>query len=275
MNKLYPSAAEALKGIVADIQGAANEIDVGAREISRGNQDLSQRTERQASALQQTAASMEELGTTVQQNADHARQANELAAGASGVAVRGGEVVSAVVQKMQGISASSAKIAEIIGTIDSIAFQTNILALNAAVEAARAGEQGRGFAVVASEVRGLARRSAEAAHEIKDLIGASVEQVADGARLADQAGATMQEIVSATKRVTDIMREISGASVEQSSGVAVVGEAVQQMDQGTQQNAALVEQAAAAALSLQQQAQQLTRAVAVFKLDREATALAA
>jgi methyl-accepting chemotaxis protein len=264
-----------LKGIVADIQGAASEIDVGAREISRGNQDLSQRTERQASALQQTAASMEELGTTVQQNADHARQANELAAGASGVAERGGEVVSAVVQKMQGISASSAKIAEIIGTIDAIAFQTNILALNAAVEAARAGEQGRGFAVVASEVRGLARRSAEAAHEIKALIGASVEQVADGARLVDQAGATMQEIVSATKRVTDIMREISGASAEQSSGVAVVGQAVQQMDQGTQQNAALVEQSAAAALSLQQQAQQLTRSVAVFKLDREDAALAA
>jgi len=264
-----------LKGIVADIQGAASEIDVGAREISRGNQDLSQRTERQASALQQTAASMEELGTTVQQNADHARQANELAVGASGVAERGGAVVSAVVQKMQGISASSSKIAEIIGTIDAIAFQTNILALNAAVEAARAGEQGRGFAVVAGEVRSLARRSAEAAQEIKGLIGASVEQVAEGAKLVDQAGATMQEIVSATQRVTAIMREISGASVEQSSGVAQVGQAVQQMDQGTQQNAALVEQSAAAALSLQQQAQQLTRAVAVFKLDREEAALAA
>ncbi|MBI5719710.1 MAG: hypothetical protein HZC37_18730 [Burkholderiales bacterium] len=263
-----------LKGIVADIQGAASEIDIGAREISRGNQDLSQRTERQASALQQTAASMEELGATVQQNADNARQANELAVGASGVAERGGEVVSAVVQKMKAISGSSAKIAEIIGTIDAIAFQTNILALNAAVEAARAGEQGRGFAVVAGEVRTLARRSAEAAQEIKVLIGASVGQVADGAKLVDQAGATMQEIVSATRRVTAIMREISGASAEQSSGVAQVGQAVQQMDQGTQQNAALVEQSAAAALSLQQQAQQLTRAVAVFKLDAEEAALA-
>jgi len=261
-----------LKGIVADIQGAASEIDVGAREISRGNQDLSQRTERQASALQQTAASMEELGTTVQQNADHARQANELAAGASGVAERGGEVVSAVVQKMQAISASSNKIAEIIGTIDAIAFQTNILALNAAVEAARAGEQGRGFAVVAGEVRSLAQRSAEAAQEIKGLIGTSVSQVAEGAKLVDEAGSTMQEIVSATQRVTAIMREISGASAEQSSGVAVVGQAVQQMDQGTQQNAALVEQSAAAAMSLQQQAQQLTQAVAVFKLERQAEA---
>ena len=259
-----------LKGIVADIQGAAGQIDVGAREISRGNQDLSQRTERQASALQQTAASMEQLGSTVQQNAEHARQADELAAGASGVAGRGGEVVGAVVQKMQAISASSQKIAEIIGTIDAIAFQTNILALNAAVEAARAGEQGRGFAVVAGEVRGLARRSAEAAQQIKGLIGASVEQVAEGAQLVDEAGRTMQEIVTATRRVTDIMREISGASAEQSSGVTVVGQAVQQMDQGTQQNAALVEQSAAAALSLQQQAQQLTRAVSVFKLEREA-----
>jgi len=257
-----------LKGIVADIQGAAGQIDVGAREISRGNQDLSQRTERQASALQQTAASMEELGTTVQQNAEHARQADALAVGASGVAERGGEVVGAVVQKMQAISASSQKIAEIIGTIDAIAFQTNILALNAAVEAARAGEQGRGFAVVAGEVRSLASRSAEAAHEIKALIGTSVEQVAEGARLVDEAGATMQEIVDATRRVTAIMREISGASAEQSSGVAVVGQAVQQMDQGTQQNAALVEQSAAAALSLQQQAQQLTRAVAVFRLEQ-------
>jgi methyl-accepting chemotaxis protein len=261
-----------LQGIVADIQGAAGQIDVGAREISRGNQDLSRRTERQASSLQQTAASMEELGATVQQNAEHARQANALAEGASGVAERGGEVVSAAVQKMQAISASSKRIGEIIGTIDAIAFQTNILALNAAVEAARAGEQGRGFAVVASEVRGLARRSAEAAHEIKALISESVSQVQDGAALVDQAGSTMQEIVGATRRVTDIMREISGASAQQSSGVAEVGQAVQQMDRGTQQNAALVEQSAAAAINLQQQAQQLTRAVAVFKLREEEAA---
>ncbi|MCW5633747.1 MAG: methyl-accepting chemotaxis protein [Rubrivivax sp.] len=261
-----------LKGIVADIQGAATEIDVGAREISRGNQDLSQRTERQASALQETAASMEQLGGTVQQNAANAQQANELAAGASGVAARGGEVVGAVVQKMRSISASSDKIAEIIGTIDAIAFQTNILALNAAVEAARAGEQGRGFAVVAGEVRSLAQRSAEAAQQIKGLIQASVDQVAEGAKLVDEAGATMQEIVGATRRVSDIMREISGASAEQSAGVAQVGQAVQQMDEGTQQNAALVEQSAAAAMSLQQQAQQLTRAVAVFKLVEQAAA---
>jgi methyl-accepting chemotaxis protein len=265
-----------LKGIVTDIQGAAGEIDIGAREISRGNHDLSQRTELQASSLQQTAASMEELGQTVLQNADNARLANELAVGASGVAERGGAVVSAVVQKMHGIRAGSTKIVEIIGTIDAIAFQTNILALNAAVEAARAGEQGRGFAVVASEVRSLAQRSAEAAREIKTLIGASVEQVQDGAALVDQAGSTMQEIVTATRRVMDIMREISGASAEQSTGVAQIGIAVQQMDQGTQQNAALVEESAAAAMSLQQQAQQLTQAVSVFKLEqREEEAFAA
>ncbi|MBL8343333.1 MAG: HAMP domain-containing protein [Rubrivivax sp.] len=263
---------DTLEGIVGNIHGAAQEIDVGAREISRGNQDLSQRTERQASALQQTAASMEQLGSTVQQNAANARQANELAEGASQVATRGGEVVGAVVQNMRAISASSQKIAEIIGTIDGIAFQTNILALNAAVEAARAGEQGRGFAVVAGEVRSLAHRSADAARQIKQLIGQSVEQVEQGAALVDQAGATMQEIVGATHRVTGIMREISHASAEQSTGVAQVGQAVQQMDQGTQQNAALVEQSAAAAMSLQQQAQRLTEAVAAFKLGDAAAA---
>ena len=263
-----------LKDTVAGIQGAASAIDVGASEISRGNQDLSERTERQASALQQTAASMAELGSTVQQNAESARQANALAEGASGVAARGGDVVGAVVQKMQAISASSRQIGDIIGTIDAIAFQTNILALNAAVEAARAGEQGRGFAVVATEVRTLARRSAESAQQIKVLIGNSVDQVREGSALADQAGATMQEIVTATRRVTDIMREISGASAAQSSGVAQVGQAVAQMDRGTQQNAALVEQSAAAAIHLQQQARQLTAAVAVFKVAaNEAVAL--
>jgi methyl-accepting chemotaxis protein len=210
---------------------------------------------------------MEELSSTVRQNADSARQANQLAVSASNVAVRGGEVVGQVVETMKGINESSRKIADIISVIDGIAFQTNILALNAAVEAARAGEQGRGFAVVASEVRSLAGRSAEAAKEIKSLIGASVERVEQGTALVDQAGVTMAEVVSSIQRVTDIMGEISAASNEQASGVAQVGEAVGQMDQTTQQNAALVEQMAAAASSLKSQAQDLVGAVAVFRLS--------
>jgi len=218
---------------------------------------------------------MEQLSSTVKQNADNARQANQLALGASTVAIKGGEVVGQVVETMKGINDSSKKIADIIGVIDGIAFQTNILALNAAVEAARAGEQGRGFAVVASEVRSLAGRSAEAAKEIKSLISASVERVDQGTVLVDQAGVTMTEVVSSIKRVTDIMGEISAASTEQSQGVAQVGEAVGQMDQVTQQNAALVEESAAAAESLKNQAQQLVRAVAVFKLSHDSRSFAA
>jgi methyl-accepting chemotaxis protein len=210
---------------------------------------------------------MEQLSSTVTQNADNARQANQLAMSASTVALRGGEVVGRVVETMKGINDSSNRIADIIGVIDGIAFQTNILALNAAVEAARAGEQGRGFAVVASEVRSLAQRSAEAAKEIKNLISASVDRVAEGTQLVDQAGVTMQEVVASIRRVTDIMGEISAASTEQSLGVAQVGEAVTQMDQATQQNAALVEESAAAAQSLREQSQQLVSAVAVFRIE--------
>ena len=253
--------------IVREVKDNAESVSVASAQIAQGNNDLSGRTEEQASALEQTAASMEELSSTVKQNADNARQGNQLALSASAVAIKGGEVVSQVVQTMKGINESSRKIADIISVIDGIAFQTNILALNAAVEAARAGEQGRGFAVVASEVRSLAGRSADAAKEIKGLITASVERVEQGTRLADQAGATMTEVVSSIKRVTDIMGEISAASTEQSAGVAQVGEAVTQMDQATQQNAALVEQSAAAAESLKAQAQQLVNAVAVFKLS--------
>jgi methyl-accepting chemotaxis protein len=239
-------------------------------QIAQGNQDLSGRTEQQASALQETAATMEELGTTVRGNADSAKQANQLAQSASAVAAQGGQVVDKVVTTMQGINESSRKIGDIIGTIDGIAFQTNILALNAAVEAARAGEQGRGFAVVASEVRSLAQRSAEAAKEIKSLIGRSVEQVEQGTTLVDEAGKTMSEIVNSIQRVSDIVAEISAASVEQSTGVSQVGEAVSQMDQATQQNAALVEESAAAAQSMRQQAEQLVRTVAVFRLSANA-----
>jgi methyl-accepting chemotaxis protein len=242
-------------------------VATASAQIASGNSDLSGRTEEQASALEQTAASMEQLGSTVRQNADNARQANQLALNASTVAVQGGDVVAQVVGTMKGINDSSRKIADIIGVIDGIAFQTNILALNAAVEAARAGEQGRGFAVVASEVRSLAQRSAEAAKEIKGLITASVERVAQGTQQADLAGETMTEVVGAIRRVTDIMGEISAASSEQSTGVAQVGEAITQMDQATQQNAALVEESAAAADSLQRQAQELVQAVAVFRLD--------
>ncbi len=257
---------DSLAGVVATVRGNAESVATASAQIAQGNQDLSQRTEEQASALQQTAASMEQLGSTVTQNADNARQADQLAQGASRVAGEGGEVVAQVVQTMKGINESSRRIADIIGVIDGIAFQTNILALNAAVEAARAGEQGRGFAVVAGEVRSLAQRSAEAAKEIKSLITASVEQVEQGTTLADKAGATMDEVVQSIKRVTDIMAEISAASAEQSSGVRQVGDAVSQMDQTTQQNAALVEESAAAAESLKQQAQQLVQAVAVFKV---------
>ena len=256
-----------LAALVADVRRNADGVATASAEIAQGNHDLSARTEHQASALEQTAASMEELGSTVRQNADNARAANQLAVNASTVATRGGEVVAEVVDTMKGINESSRKISDIIGVIDGIAFQTNILALNAAVEAARAGEQGRGFAVVASEVRSLAQRSADAAKEIKSLIGASVERVEQGSHLVDRAGATMTEVVSAIRRVTDIVGEISAASSEQSSGVAQVGEAVTQMDQATQQNAALVEQSAAAAASLRNQASLLVDAVAVFKLS--------
>ena len=255
-----------LVGIVSGVRGNAEGVSTASTEIAQGNSELSSRTEQQASALQQTAASMEELSSTVRQNADNARQGNQLALTASNVASEGGAVVAEVVQTMKGINESSRKIADIIGVIDGIAFQTNILALNAAVEAARAGEQGRGFAVVASEVRSLAQRSADAAKEIKILISASVGRVEQGTALVDKAGDTMTEVVRAIRRVTDIMGEISAASSEQSQGVSQVGEAVTQMDQATQQNAALVEESAAAAASLKTQAAELVRAVAVFKL---------
>ncbi|OZI74657.1 methyl-accepting chemotaxis protein [Bordetella genomosp. 12] len=258
---------ESLTRTVSSVRRGVDEINVGAREISAGNTDLSSRTEEQAASLEETAASMEELASTVRQNADNARQANQLAASASDVAERGGSAVSEVVQTMQGISASSRKISEIVSVIDGIAFQTNILALNAAVEAARAGEQGKGFAVVAGEVRSLAQRSAQAAKEIKGLIEDSVGKVSAGSQQVERAGATMQEIVASVKRVTDIMGEISAASQEQSSGIEQVNRAITQMDEVTQQNAALVEQAAAAAGALQEQSQHLAQAVAVFKIQ--------
>ena len=255
-----------LKSIVGDIRSSTDSIATASREIASGNADLSQRTEEQASSLEETASSMEELTSTVKQNAENSRQANQLAIGASDVAVKGGQVVSQVVETMGAINDASKKIADIIGVIDGIAFQTNILALNAAVEAARAGEQGRGFAVVASEVRTLAQRSAAAAKEIKELIGDSVEKVGNGSKLVDQAGQTMEEVVGAIKRVTDIMAEITAASQEQSAGIEQVNQAVTQMDEVTQQNAALVEEAAAAAESMQEQAQAMAQAVSVFKL---------
>ena len=257
----------ALAETVRKVRDGSEHVATASVEIAQGNADLSSRTEQQASALQQTAATMEQLGTTVRHNADSARQADQLAKGAAAVASQGGAVVGEVVATMQGIHASSRKINEIIAVIDGIAFQTNILALNAAVEAARAGEQGRGFAVVAGEVRSLAQRSAEAAREIKGLIGESVSRVEQGTALVDRAGQTMQEIVGAIGRVSDIVSEISSASAEQSSGVGQVSDAVTQMDQTTQQNAALVEQSAAAAESLRQQAQQLVQAVAVFRVS--------
>ena len=255
-----------LVGLIGQVRTSAECIATASSEIAVGNEDLSRRTEEQAATLEETAASMEELGSTVKQNADNARQADQLAKGASQVAIRGGDMVGKVVETMKGINHSSKKIADIISVIDGISFQTNILALNAAVEAARAGEQGRGFAVVASEVRNLAGRSAEAAKEIKSLISTSVERVQQGTALVDQTGVTMTEIVNSIKHVTDIMGEISAASTEQSTGVAQVGEAVTQMDRATQQNAALVEQSAAAALSLKVQAQQMVQAVSAFKM---------
>jgi methyl-accepting chemotaxis protein len=266
---------DALTRVVSTVRQNAESVATASSQIAQGNADLSQRTEEQASTLQQTAASMEELGSTVKLNADNAKQANQLAHGASDVAVKGGEVVSQVVATMGEINSSSKRIADIIGVIDGIAFQTNILALNAAVEAARAGEQGRGFAVVAGEVRNLAQRSAEAAKEIKALITASVERVDQGSALVDRAGTTMSEVVDSIKRVTDIMGEISAASSEQSSGVSQVGHAVVQMDQVTQQNAALVEESAAAAESLKSQAQQMVQVVAVFRLNAQAEARSA
>ena len=260
--------------VLGRVRQHADSVATASAQIAQGNSDLSARTEQQARALQQTTASMEQLSTTVRQNADNARQANQLALGASSVAVHGGDVVGRVVDTMKGINDASRRIADIIGVIDGIAFQTNLLALNAAVEAARAGEQGRGFAVVAAEVRNLAQRSAEAAKEIKGLIGASVERVEHGTALVDQAGATMGEVVDSIRRVTDLMGEISAASAEQSAGVAQVGEALSQMDQTTQQNAALVEHSAAAAESLKHQALLLVQAVTVFKVGPAETAAA-
>jgi methyl-accepting chemotaxis protein-1 (serine sensor receptor) len=261
------SMQQNLVNIVSQVRGASDSIATGSAQIATGNTDLSQRTEEQASALQQTAATMDQFSSTVRSNADNAKMANQLAQNASSIAVQGGAVVAQVVGTMRDINTSSQKIVDIIGVIDGIAFQTNILALNAAVEAARAGEQGRGFAVVAGEVRSLAGRSADAAKEIKTLINSSVTQVDAGTALVDQAGHTMQEVVTAIKRVSDIVGEISSASAEQSSGVNQIGLAVGQLDQTTQQNATLVEESAAAAQSLEHQAHQLVQAVSVFKWD--------
>ncbi len=261
------STVEKLMAIIYQVKNSTEMITVSAKEIAGGNSDLSQRTEEQASNLEETASSMEELTATVKQNAENARHANQLSMSASDIAVKGGKVVGDVVQTMTSISASSRKIIDIISVIENIAFQTNILALNAAVEAARAGEQGRGFAVVAAEVRSLAQRSAAAAKEIAALIDASVDKVDTGSRQADQAGATMNEIVIAVKRVTDIMSEISAASNEQSAGIEQVNHAITQMDNVTQQNAALVEEAAAAAESMQEQAASLDEAMSAFKLQ--------
>jgi methyl-accepting chemotaxis protein len=255
-----------LQNIIGEVRAGSESIATGATQIATGNADLSQRTEVQAGNVQKTASSMEELHATVKNNADTARQATQLAQSASSAASRGGDVVAKVVTTMGGISGSSQRIADIIGVIDGIAFQTNILALNAAVEAARAGEQGRGFAVVATEVRTLAQRSAAAAKEIKTLIGASVEQVQAGTQLVDDAGSAMKEIVSQVQRVSDLMAEISAATVEQTSGIGLVNDAVTQLDQATQQNAALVEESAAAADSLRQQAQRLVEAVGAFRV---------
>jgi methyl-accepting chemotaxis protein len=265
---------QSLHRIVSDVRSGVDSVGTASREIAQGNHDLSSRTEQQASNLQQTAASMEQMTSAVKQNADAAKQANQLAASASAVAEKGGAVVGQVVATMDDITASSRKIAEIISVIDGIAFQTNILALNAAVEAARAGEQGRGFAVVAGEVRNLAQRSAQAAREIKSLIGESVAKVENGSKLVNDAGQTMSDIVTQVKRVTDLIGEITSSTLEQSSGITQVNQAVTQLDQMTQQNAALVEQSAAAAQSLKEQADRLAQAVAIFKLSRRETAQA-
>jgi methyl-accepting chemotaxis protein len=260
------ATVERLRSIVGNIQEATGAINTAAQEIAAGNSNLSGRTEQQAASLEETASSMEEITSTVRQNAENAKKANTLAIGASDIAARGA-VVGNVVSTMNEINDSAKKIVDIISVIDGIAFQTNILALNAAVEAARAGEQGRGFAVVASEVRNLAQRSAAAAKEIKLLIGNSVDKVESGSRLVDEAGRTMEEIVSSIRRVADIMSDISAASIEQSSGIEQVNLAVTQMDENTQKNAALVEQAAAAAESLEEQARHLLDAVSIFRLD--------
>jgi methyl-accepting chemotaxis protein len=261
---------DSLVQIVTEVRGGTDTIAGASGEIAAGNLDLSSRTEQQAASLEETAASMEQLTGTVRQNADNARQANQLAITASNVAIEGGSVVGQVITTMGSINESSRKIVDIIGVIDGIAFQTNILALNAAVEAARAGEQGRGFAVVASEVRNLAQRSAAAAKEIKVLIGDSVDKVDLGAKLVDQAGATMEQVVESIRRVTDIMAEITHATQEQTGGIEQVNQAIGLMDEATQQNAALVEESAAAASSMQEQAAKLAQVVGVFKLDAQA-----
>jgi methyl-accepting chemotaxis protein len=265
---------DALAGIVTQVRSGTDLIATASGEIASGNLDLSSRTEEQASSLEETAAAMEELTSTVKQSAENARQASALARSAAGVAGRGGEVVARVVDTMEAIKASSNKIVDIIGVIDGIAFQTNILALNAAVEAARAGEQGRGFAVVAGEVRSLAQRSAQAAKEIKELIGDSVHKVGDGARLVLDAGATMQEIVASVNRVSEMIGAISSATQEQGSGIEHINQAIAQMDQVTQQNAALVEEAAAASEAMQEQAAKLAQTVSVFRVAAQAQALA-
>jgi len=259
-----------LQAVMGDVRSNVDSIEVATREIAAGNMDLSGRTESQAASLEETAASMEEFSSTAKQNEDSAKQADQLVVSASAAAAAGGLVVAKVGATMGQISASAKKIVDIIGLIDGIAFQTNILALNAAVEAARAGEQGRGFAVVAGEVRSLAQRSASAAKDIKTLIGDSVQKIEDGNRLVDEAGRTMAEVVSSVKRATDIMSEITTASLEQSNGIGQVNQAVSQMDQITQQNAALVEEAAAASASLAEQAVRLSQAISVFKLERTA-----
>ncbi|MWL90620.1 PAS domain-containing methyl-accepting chemotaxis protein [Cupriavidus sp. SW-Y-13] len=270
LSRAMRTMQRSLLSVVHDIQEGMASISTVTHQVAAGNNDLSQRTEQQAASLEETASSMEQLTGTVRQNADNARQATGLAATASETALRGGEAVGRVVQTMDEINEASHKIVDIIGVIEGIAFQTNILALNAAVEAARAGEQGRGFAVVAGEVRSLAQRSANAAKEIKGLIGNTVERVENGAAQVTDAGATMDEIVQAVKRVTDIMGEISSASAEQSTGIEQVNEAVAQMDEVTQQNAALVEQAAAAAGSLEEQADRLRESISTFRISTQA-----